>query len=346
MDADSLLNGVQANPAAEGAAVHSTTTASVSLTLLLVVLAVLGLVLKGKASSYKEHLASSADAGHHSKGPAGPESHGSDVKPNMADLEQEWWFPKMDIYGWNDLGELDGCPWNFEGCETLQDALARVWKQPLPTELQESLQCLQRHVKNLKVARCSLAWPQEVHFAAVYTLQTGAEIFGGAPIDQAIGVELSRDDTASSSSGLRRRRQEPQPVRSVVPSEAPDLPLPCLAPFFRVHDGMGVLLSAKHLPLLLEEPLHTVKGSCYYVYPTRAMKEYGGRRGLVRFARVDSKCFACADSRLAEPSVVYAEVGADLVDDDEGLLEFVAGTVSNISGEEVTSAWHFSGTLQ
>eukprot|EP00971_Amphidinium_carterae_P326664 6457601-Amphidinium_carterae.1 len=36
-----------------------------------------------------------------------------------------------------------------------------------------------------------------------------------------------------------------------------------------------------------------------------------------------------------DPFVVYAEVGADLVEDDEGLLDFLAGTVSNISGEEV-----------
>mmetsp|Transcript_6510 Transcript_6510/g.15894 ORF Transcript_6510/g.15894 Transcript_6510/m.15894 type:complete len:349 (-) Transcript_6510:28-1074(-) len=347
MEGEGLLGSVQAITATEvGVSAHAT-AASVSLTVLLVVLAVFGFIYRAKHDSGSpSHVTIAVEPGPSCGKEELTELRSNDVKPSLVELEKEWWFPKMDTYVWNEVCELDGCPWNFEGCETVQDAIFRVWRQPLPTQLQESLQCLLRHVKNVKVVRCTLAWPLEVHFAVVYTLQTGAEIFGGAPIDQAIGVELStKDESENVGHGLRRRRQEPQAVRTVVPCEAPDLPLPCLAPFFRVHDGMGVLLSAKHLPLLLEEPLHTVKGSCYYLYPTRAIQEYGGRRGLVRFARVDSKCFACADTRLSDPFVVYAEVGADLVEDDEGLLDFLAGTVSNISGEEVTSAWHFSGSL-
>mmetsp|Transcript_51682 Transcript_51682/g.123028 ORF Transcript_51682/g.123028 Transcript_51682/m.123028 type:complete len:352 (+) Transcript_51682:70-1125(+) len=268
-------------------------------------------------------------------------------------LEQEWWVPKLEIVDWSAAAELEGSPWDFDGCETTQDALSRVWKQPVATILQEPFASMQRQVTRIRVAKCSISWPREVHFAIVYTLQTGAEIFGGAPLESSVGLELPELGNEESSDhnlegvteGLRQRRRNlPHQPRATSKSEAPELGLPCLAPFYRVHDGIGVLLSTKHLPLLLEEPLHTVQGSCFYVYPSRMLKEHGGRRGLVKFARVDSKCYACADSRVQEPHVVYAELNADLVDDHgEGPLEFVAATITNISGEEATTAWHFGG---
>ena len=44
----------------------------------------------------------------------------------------------------------------------------------------------------MKVARMSQNGA--VHFAIVYTLRNGAEIFGGGPVDHAVGLELGGED--------------------------------------------------------------------------------------------------------------------------------------------------------
>jgi len=56
---------------------------------------------------------------------------------------------------------------------------------------------------------------------------------------------------------------------------------------------------------------------------------------LIKFARVDKNCVACADQREASPYVVFAEHSGDFEDDDESPLDFVADTVCNIAGQKV-----------
>lgn len=94
-------------------------------------------------------------------------------------------------------------------------------------------------------------------------------------------------------------------------------------------------MSRKHLPLLLESPVDTIHGSCFYVYPKRGLQPMGQRPTLLRMARVDKTCCVAVDRRKAEPGVVYVERNSQFTEDEETPLSFIADTVSNISGNRV-----------
>lgn len=220
--------------------------------------------------------------------------------------------PGFELHDWK-ANAFPGSPWNFDHCENLEDVLASIWRSPLDPRLEGGRAELHRRVTRIRLARCVLDRPaRTTHFCIIYTLTSGAELFGGAPTDDAIGLSL--DEAMNPAEGddrlRRRRRRTSSELRERKNSEAPQLPLPCLAPFYRVHDGVGVLLSLQHLPRLLESPDDSIDGSCYYIYPVRALEFLDDRRPhLVKFARVDRHCVACADHRREEPNVVYADRG-------------------------------------
>jgi len=275
----------------------------------------------------------------------------------LGPLDQESWIPKLDKKEWNDVSQFEGCPWNFEGCEDVGSVLERIWRPPLNQDLQSAYEALKPRVKNVSVMRIVLAHPKERHWMLVYTLLTGAELFGGAPREHAIGLDLGDakpgDDcevdeissTSTTSSGLRHRGAVANAVipNKKDPTTMAPLILPCLSPFYRIHDGFGVLLSAKHLPVLASNPNDTVHGSCYYVYPARGLTSVARKPHLVKFARVDKNCVACADRRNEVPRVVYVEKGGQDVEDDEPLMSFVADTVSNIAGQRVVPPAYMGG---
>lgn len=248
-------------------------------------------------------------------------------------IEDELWFPEIEYKDWEEAGQMPGCPWSFDGCESVQDVIKSIWRTPLHTGLQQALSALLSRVKKVRVARVHDRMTDETYFSVIYTLNSGAELFGGQPLDLSIGLELE----GISEPGLRRRHGVAIDQYSFNDESCVDLDsgLPCLAPFYRIHDGFGCLLSSKHLPILLANPGDTIQGSCYYVYPTRWMEPVRGSGFLVKFARVDKNCAAAADSREEHPHVVFAEKNGDLTEDDEPPLDFVADTVCNIAGQKV-----------
>jgi len=165
-----------------------------------------------------------------------------------------------------------------------------------------------------------------------------------------VGLELGGEDDEGGpaepspfSAGLRQRRGE----GSLQPGSAEEesaVPFPSLLPFYCVHDGFGVLLSIKHLPLLLGSPEDAVHASCFYVYPLRALEPAHRRDHLVKFARVDKNCVACLDVRRQGRRVVYLEKSGEVVDDDdEHPMAFVGDTVRNLCGERVVPAAYMGG---
>jgi hypothetical protein len=246
-------------------------------------------------------------------------------------IEDEPWFPELEFKEWQDAGQLPGCPWSFDGCDSVQDVIKSVWRTPLHTGLQQSLSALLQRVKNVRVARVHDRMTDEIFFCIVYRLNSGAELFGGQPLDLSVGLDLD----GISEPGLRRRNGDGGNAQRALESISLDNGLPCLAPFYRIHDGFGCLLSSKHLPILLSGPTDTIQGSCFYVYPTRCMEPVRGEHHLVKFARVDKNCVAAADWREEHPHVVFAESNGELTQDDESPLDFVADTVCNIAGQKV-----------
>jgi len=256
----------------------------------------------------------------------------------------EPWSWRLEVKDWQQAGQFPGCPWSFDGCESVEDVLRRIWRMPLSKHLSSALDALESHVQAVRIARSPALLAEEVHFAVIYTLSSGAELFGGAPLEHAVGLELgdSGCEPGMGTSppwspispvrrdGLRRRRGESSPKSPV--SEAAHLPLPCLAPFYRIHDGFGVLLSTDHLPVLLSNPSDSVQGSCFYAYPVRALEPVARRASLIRFARVDRHCVACADGAAERPCVVYVERSGEQLEDDEVPLAFLADTVRNVAG--------------
>lgn len=270
-----------------------------------------------------------------------------DEKPKKDTIEQEPWFPQVSCVPWEEACTIEDCPWDFTGCTTVQEALGRIWVEPVRRELRRTYEHLKSSVEGLRVSR--VYWPvnEEVHHAVIYSLPTGAMIFGGAPLGLP-SVELtgmSEDVDEHPDTGLRRRRDGSKGSkggRSVQRSleEKPEMPVPCLAPFHRVHDGFGVLISARHLPLLLASPEDMVQGSCYYVYPARAMETVSvEHRHLVSFARVDKSCTVYADAFSDHPQVVYVETNGNVVEDDEDPLSFATATVANVSSTPNCSPW-------
>jgi len=246
-------------------------------------------------------------------------------------IEDEPWYPEVEYKEWQDAGELAGCPWSFDGCDSVQDVIKSIWRTPLHTGLQQALSALLSRVKRVRVVRVHYRMSDETFFSIVYGLNSGAELFGGQPLDLSVGLDLE----GISEPGLRRRHGGGgSPLRDEA-SMSLDNGLPCLAPFYRIHDGFGCLLSTKHLPVLLANPSDTIQGSCYYVYPTRWMEPVQTSEFLVKFARVDKNCSATADAREEHPHVVFAERNGELTEDDEPPLDFVADTVCNIAGQKV-----------
>jgi len=244
-------------------------------------------------------------------------------------IEDEPWYPRVEIKSWEDAGQFLGCPWDFDGCSSVTDVLERIWRAPLTEGLEIAVGAIQTRVAKARVARCSLNSPPEFHWAVLYKLNSGAEIFGGAPFDH----EMSLKFPSGAAEGLRRRKGAPAPIAQHT--QDLELPLPCLAPFFRIHDGFGCLMATKHLPLLLANPTDSIQGSCFYVYPVRSLEPIPRRPRCVKFARVDQKCVACADVQLVHPHVIFAERDGNMEDDDESPLDFVADTVSNLAGHRV-----------
>jgi len=247
-------------------------------------------------------------------------------------LEDEPWFPEIEYKDWQQAGEMDGCPWSFDGCDTVQDVIQKIWRNPLHTGLQQALKALMARVKNVRLCKVHYRMTDETFYAVLYTLNSGAELFGGQPLELSVGLDLE----GISEPGIRRRHGGDGGSGNGQQS-LPSLEsgLPCLAPFYRIHDGFGCLLSSKHLPVMLTNPSDTIQGSCYYVYPTRCLEPVRGSEFLVKFARVDKQCAACADAREEHPHVVFAESSGELTEDDEPPLDFVADTVCNIAGQKV-----------
>lgn len=254
----------------------------------------------------------------------GPDDH--DDRP----LHEEPWVPKLETRDWAQAAEFPDCPWAFDGCDDVQDALECIWSAPLCSDMQTALSALKAQVKSIQIARVTVPWPREVHYVAVYKLGSGAELFGGRPLSVAGDAGRGSTDPGVCGSELRQRRS-----RSSRSSGAGDMVLPCLLPFYRIHDGFGVLLSTRHLPMVVAGPQDHVEGSCYYVYPSGALERDRRCPQLTRFARIDKNCSACADHRLQQPTVIYVEDAADPCRDDELLLPFVADTICNFTGQRV-----------
>jgi len=207
---------------------------------------------------------------------------------------------------WQRAGELAGCPWDFAGCEGLGAALECVWRRPLGVELEAAFAALRPRVRGLRVARCG-ASAGPPRFAVVYALAGGQELFGGEPLEHAVGLELGAPQSGAGA-------------------------LACLWPLLRVHDGFGVLLAPEHLPALLGPAATEPGGSCFYLHPRRALRPLAAAPQLVRFARVDRHCCACVDASAREPRVVYVDRGGEQNEDEESPLAFAAETVRNIAG--------------
>jgi len=260
-------------------------------------------------------------------------------------LEEEPWCPKLEIKDWSEASGLSGCPWTFDSCQSIEDVLSVIWRRPLGPDLQGAADALCKRVKKVRVARVVAGLPQVTHFAIVYTLQTGAELFGGAPVEHAVGLDLGSVDfpeEEEESSTLRHRRAAISPKKS-HPVEAVSIALPSMMPFFRIHDGFGVLLSTTHLPLLLDSPGDAVNGSCFYVQPARGLKMMDEPSGLIKFARVDHACAACARPGDQVPKVIYCEKAGQTFEDDEPLLPFIADTVNNLAGQRVVPPSYMGG---
>lgn len=114
-------------------------------------------------------------------------------------------------------------------------------------------------------------------------------------------------------------------------------------PFYRIHDGFGVLLSNRHLPLLMSSPTEGLYGSCFYVYPSRALEPVGLRSPLIRFARVDKTCSASAAAGVEQPTVVYFEHDGAQTEDEEAPIAFVGDTIMNVSGQRVAPPAYLGG---
>eukprot|EP00929_Paragymnodinium_shiwhaense_P007557 TRINITY_DN111473_c0_g1_i1.p1 TRINITY_DN111473_c0_g1~~TRINITY_DN111473_c0_g1_i1.p1 ORF type:complete len:352 (-),score=74.46 TRINITY_DN111473_c0_g1_i1:48-1103(-) len=260
-------------------------------------------------------------------------------------LAKEKWVPKLDRKPWAEAHLLPGSPWSFDGCEDLQAALERVWRPPLGPELDKAYNALRARVKDLSVAKVRLPLVKEVHYVLVYTLITGAELFGGAPTELSVGVELGpgMETDEDAFSGLRQRRGGPK-EKAVAPGPADDLILPSLAPFYRIHDGFGVLISFKHLAVLCTSPQDYCHGSCFYVYPIRSLEPLTRQPHLVKFARVDKSCVCCVDATKEHVSkVVYVENQGAMEEDDEDPIAFVADTVCNVAGQRVVPPSYMGG---
>jgi len=248
-------------------------------------------------------------------------------------IEDEPWFPEIEFKTWQEANQLPGCPWSFDGCDCVEDVIKSIWRTPLHTGLQQALSALTSRVKSVRVARVHYRMPDdETFFAVVYSLKSGAELFGGQPLDMSVGLDLE----GICEPGIRRRHGSAgSPQSRGKPADSLENGLPCLAPFYRIHDGFGCLLSSKHLAVLLANPGDSIQGSCFYVYPTRCLEPLRSDPYLVRFARVDKDCAAVADIREELPHVVFAETNGVITQDDEPPLDFVADTICNVAGQKV-----------
>lgn len=266
-------------------------------------------------------------------------------------LEDELWVPHIEYKSWQEANQIPGCPWSFDGCDCVEEVIRRIWRNPLHTGLQQALEALVARVSHVRIARVQYYVPEEEEFfTVVYSLKTGAELFGGQPLEMSVGLDLM-DTTDIEESGLRQRHGSGAPKKKIFDDDALELDngLPCLAPFYRIHDGFGCMISTKHLPVLLAAPSDSMQGSCFYIYPSRCLVPLKTHPYLVKFARVDKDCAACADIRDEHPHVLYAESNGNLTQDDEAPMDFVADTICNVAGQKVVpdgATYHaFSGNM-
>mmetsp|Transcript_113098 Transcript_113098/g.351092 ORF Transcript_113098/g.351092 Transcript_113098/m.351092 type:complete len:352 (+) Transcript_113098:50-1105(+) len=264
---------------------------------------------------------------------------------DLPGLTSEPWFPKMELRDWQQAAELAGCPWSFGGCTSLEDVLGRIWlTAPLVEDLKDAFEALQAKVKGVQIARVRVESPPELYFAVVYTLATGAELFGGEPVEPpAITEPGGETNDLTTSQGTRRRGSGSAQRAAAGGGLDAELPPPSLAPFYRVHDGFGVLLSTQHLPFLLRSPGDALQGSCFYVNPIRGLEPVASRQSLVRFARVDCNCVACTERWERFSRVVYMEKSGEQVEEEEAPLAFVGDTVSNLAGQRVVPPSYLGG---
>lgn len=170
--------------------------------------------------------------------------------PSTTPSMDEPWAPKLEVVNWQVASEIPGCPWDFDDCEGLPEALE--WRKPLCADLQSGFDALRPRVKKVRVAKICFAMPKAVHFSVVHT-----------------HPEHRRRALRWRAGGARRRRRVrrtrgPAPAKGRPFGEsdcgprglrhAASLPAALLPQF-------GVPLAVKHLPLLMASPRDTARVS-------------------------------------------------------------------------------------
>ncbi|CAE7901635.1 MRL1 [Symbiodinium microadriaticum] len=102
-------------------------------------------------------------------------------------LNEEPWIPTMEVKDWTEAASFESCPWNFGHCESVEDVLNCIWKTPVPKDLHVGFDAMQKSVKGVSIAYVKLGTLKEIHYCILYTLRSGAELFGGAPSEQTAG---------------------------------------------------------------------------------------------------------------------------------------------------------------
>jgi len=240
----------------------------------------------------------------------------------------------------------DDCPWPIQNCSSDQEAMDIVWMEVSPTLESVSHELRKRTVK-LEIVSVRLG--SAVDWLLVYNLRDGQRVFGRAPqvdIPDACCVdeETEKPVTIDASSGLRRRRQHDEAEPSGQGYYRPVANIPAtLGCLYRVHDGLGTLVSPETLGSAMVEPTHNFLGTGYYLFPVEALASPSSSTPwLVTFARVDKHCMVAADLRSEIPKCVFLDQqpnffgapshqGIDGVE-DQTVLEFVADTIENLIG--------------
>jgi len=100
---------------------------------------------------------------------------------------------RLELRDWSCASELEGCPWEFEGCDCIQDVLERIWCPLAAEELHEALELLKLHVQTVRVARVEVRRQDHDCFGIVYGVAGGHDFFGGAPLEHDVSLEFSHE---------------------------------------------------------------------------------------------------------------------------------------------------------
>jgi len=129
---------------------------------------------------------------------------------------------RLELRDWSCAGELTGCPWEFEGCDSIEDVLERIWCPLAADELHEALELLKLHVQTIRVARVEFGKQNHRCFGVVYGVAGGYNLFGGAPLEHDVSLEFSHEDVFDSFSkdqqGLNVPTTPPEGLRGLWPS--------------------------------------------------------------------------------------------------------------------------------